>query len=727
MKHFVWIMGLVFFVSACTLNIPASNSSSSTVSGVNSSSTSLSNSSVSSIASSSSSTVSLTSSSTNSSVSSVTSSASFSSSVPDTSWLSNAQALPVLTVSNFTNYSIDLPAYGYQIIYLSNFSDTSHFDTSTGWWKDAVGYQVFVRSFYDSDGNGIGDLAGLSAKLDYITNLGCDLVWTLPIFSSPSIHGYDISDYYAIESDYGTQSDFDNYVATAHSKGVKVVLDMVLNHSAWDNPWFQASRDSTNPNHAKYADWYVWTNASLTNLESAGWGAPWGGGTASDVWKTDTVRNELYYTAFMYGGMPDFNYRCQAVRDEMTNVAAYWLARGVDGYRMDAGRYIMEDGPGIQADTAGTLTWWRDYRSAVKQFKSTAFTVGEIWTAESTVDNYYDNGLGLDMSFTFDFYYALKDVFINASSANLRTYLAGHNSLSAPWSFFAPFMDNHDEPDSNNRLMDSIGNNFEALRASAAITLTFPGTPFIYYGTEYGMKKSSDSGDIAKRTPMQWDNSANAGFTTGTPWQTLSDYADPRNVAAQLFDTNSVWYSFRDLIRLRKSLPALRRGSITPVIAADSAVLAYVRGGTNGSVLVLVNVSSNRVQSTLDFTGSGLSASSTYPLVSIMKSPSNGTVSYQSTYSIMYLRGTFNSWGTTAMSLIADNIWQATVAFGSSGSEAFKFDTSGAWTSGLNWGDTSPADGVADVDSSDNIAVTDGVTATITFNDSTLAYSVSNN
>lgn len=528
---------------------------------------------------------------------------------------------------NFTSYSVDLDAYGYEIYYVSNFSGTV--ESGTEWWKDAVVYQAFPRAFYDSNGDGQGDLDGMTAKMDYIGELGCTAVWTLPIFESPSEHGYDATDYYAIEGDYGTSTDFDEYVTAAHGDNIKVILDLVLNHSSDSHPWFtgSAAQDGT------HDDWYCWTNSAVD------WPAPWSTSGSGGVWSYNGTRGAYYYGAF-WSGMPDLNYNNAAVRAEVTNIAKYWIDRGVDGYRLDAVRYLVETGPNTgtnlgQADTTNTIDVLTYFEAACNSFDSEFYTVGEAWT-----DNYADmvpycnNDDGLDSVFSFHFLYAMKSAFVNQSATSVYDFIAyANSSITVPWTFFATFLDNHDNPLGGDLRWADFCENEDAIKASAAIQMTFPGTPYIYYGTEIGMPASANSGDKAKRSPMHWDDSTYGGFTSRTGGPTyfsdetilLADNSDPCNVEAQVNNADSILSHYKRLIALRKEQSALSRGEISLVDTGDSGVLAYLREGESGAILVVVNVSNTSVSTTLDFSPTGLSSSSTYPMTMILndEAPTN--------------------------------------------------------------------------------------------------------
>ncbi len=468
-----------------------------------------------------------------------------------------------------------------------------------------IGYEIFVRSFKDSDGDGTGDFNGVTEKLDYLTNLGVTVLWLMPIQKSPSYHGYDVSDYRAVEPDYGTMSDFENLLAQAHIRGLKVIIDLVVNHTASDNAWFTASeqKDPT------YKDWYIWTNASLASLDSAGWGSPWGGGSASSVWHTSATRSgELYYGAFN-GGMPDLNYRNPAVKNEMFSVADFWLNKGVDGFRLDAVRYCVEDGPGVgQADTTDNHNFLKDFQAHVKSVQPNAITVGEVWESLSVIDSYYENGAGLSACFDFSLADGLFNSILYQDSTSLKNYL---NQSRSSWDFYAPFWANHDQ----NRVMSTLSgygssNAMEELKLGYSVLLTLPGMPFLYYGEEIGM--SGSGSDPEKRKAMQWENSANAGFSTTAPEMGLESDYSTINVASQEADTGSLWNRIRKLSHLRTSYDALQSDVVQTLGSDSHSVVAYFRPGETDGVLVVVNLSSNTQTVDIDFTGSAVPSSGSF-------------------------------------------------------------------------------------------------------------------
>lgn len=438
--------------------------------------------------------------------------------------------------------------------------------TGPAWTRGAVCYEVFVRSFYDSNGDGIGDLNGLTAKLDYIAGLGASCVWLMPIAKSPSYHGYDVSDYYTVEPAYGTNDDFKRFVAAAHARGITVLVDMVLNHSSNENPWFQAAlRDTASP----YRSWYRF---SPTDLGKGPWGA--------EAWHRSPVRDEYYYGVF-WSGMPDLNYQTPAVAEEAKKIATFWLREmGVDGFRLDAVPYLVEEG-GCNTGCPGTHAFLHDYAAHVDSVKPGAYTVGEAWGNLATVLPYYPDQL--TSYFGFELADSLLSVVRSGKAAGLLSgFLRLQDTLPAyRWS---PILSNHD----GTRSLTVFGGDLARARVAATLLLTLPGLPFIYYGEEIGM--TGDKPDPRLRTPMQWSPRSGVGFTTGTPWETPQPDSMTTNVARQDRDPGSLLNLYRRLIHLRRQNAALATGRLVPLSATSPQVTAYLRRDGGRAVLVVANL-----------------------------------------------------------------------------------------------------------------------------------------
>jgi len=453
------------------------------------------------------------------------------------------------------------------------------------WWRKGVCYEVFVRSFYDSDGDGIGDLRGLTARLDYINDgnpasdksLGANCIWLMPIDKSMSYHGYDVVDYYHVDPRYGTDDDFRNLVTEAHRRGIHVIVDFVPNHSGSQNPWFQAA---LNDPKSPYRDWYRWSKTLPTQK------GPWG----QQAWHKSPVRDEYYYGVFWHE-MPDLNYENLAVRGEMQKVLTYWLTEmHADGFRFDAIPYLVEDGDVLQ-HSRGTHDVLRQLGNAVRRADPESFTIGE----ESDVDalpTYYPDQL--DSYFDFALAFGIVD------AARTGEPSAFTNAIARPLAVtrqgrLSPFLTNHDQP----RVM-SVVEYVAKARVAASAMLMVPGMPFIYYGEEIGMLGPKPDETI--RTPMQWSGVVNGGFTTGTPWEAMQPDWKTKNVAAQDADVGSLLNHYRRLIRLRNTHVALSRGrlvmaSTTPSLSRLTPTLpngwrattAFMRVDPHETLLVALN------------------------------------------------------------------------------------------------------------------------------------------
>lgn len=453
------------------------------------------------------------------------------------------------------------------------------------WWQDAATYQIWVRSFYDSNNDGHGDLKGIEQKLDYIASLGVDAIWLSPIFESPSYHGYDTSNFYQVEKDFGTMEDFEQLLRAAKEKNIKVLLDLALNHVSEEHPWFQKSiaKDPV------YDDYFIWSEKI-----PEGYGSAWESGVdPRAVWHTKEGRNSYYYGVFGWS-QPDLNYQNPAVVAEAKAIVDFWLAKGVDGFRFDAIRYIIEEGPNGQADTDGTMAFWRDYCSYIRNKWPNTFMVGEALTDTSAISTYYLDGHGFDQAFEFGFNHLVAsvlnskaqsnteplDVLFNSTrSTSVRSALwenltARYQHTNTPGHFFASFLNNHD----NDRITTLFAGDAARAKLAASLLLLSPGPIYIYYGEEIGMDQHAQHDDMYRRALMQWNNTSNAGFTQGnsrwlddgnqfpwienfTPWwkeywhKTRSDTSS--TVESQKNQDDSLLNLYRELLTLRLSNPTI--------------------------------------------------------------------------------------------------------------------------------------------------------------------------
>ena len=445
------------------------------------------------------------------------------------------------------------------------------------WWNDEVFYEVFVRSFYDSDGNGKGDFKGLTQKLDYLndgnpntnSDLGVTGIWLMPIFPSPSYHGYDVYDFRTVNTQYGTMDDFREFVAAAHARGISVIIDFVINHTSSQHPWFTNSAQGAS---AEKRAWYIWDSTN------PGYLGPWG----QTVWHQ---KNGAYYYGLFWSGMPDLNYLEPKVTAEIKEITRFWYNDvQVDGFRIDAARHLIEDGQ-IQENTQATQDWWSDFYAFQKSIDKNLMTVGEVWTTTANIVPYTDKRL--DYCFEFDLSYAIVSAAKNGNGGGLQSKIREVVN-SYPDLQYGTFLTNHDQ----NRVIEELNGDLNKSKLAAGILLTLPGVPYLYYGEEVGMKGVKPDEDI--RRPMQWTAGANAGFTTGTPWRAINSNYAAFNIETMKGDPNSLWNHYRSLINARKLHVALRRGTCEVMDPGNSSIVAFVRNSPGESMLVVHNTSSTQ-------------------------------------------------------------------------------------------------------------------------------------
>lgn len=468
------------------------------------------------------------------------------------------------------------------------------------WLRDAVGYQIWVRSFRDSDGDGHGDLDGVIAGLDALRDgkpggldLDVDTIWLSPIFVSPSDHGYDATDYLHVQPQFGGDAALQRLFAAAKARGIRVLLDLVLNHTSREHPWFLDSKSGAG---AEHRNWYVWRDVAPPAEQ--GWGQPWN--AKAKVWHDGGTG--AYYGLF-WEGMPDLNLAWPPVADAMIDVAKHWLGQGASGFRLDAVRYLVESGPGAgQADTVQTHAFLRRLMQESRAVRGEVALIGEVWTDTATVRTYLEGDDPLSGAFDFDTAQGLRKGLELRSAALVRNALC--KGASVPGGALQHFAGNHDMP----RIAGFAGS--DALRVVAlALPLLLPGTPWIYQGDELGLPDGDAIGDHAYRTPLPWQAGAPAaGFTTGTPWQALPASYPPLAVDAQDADPKSVRSRVRELVALRRSLPALHQGPARVLAAegdASHAALMWV-SGAKAEVLVVLAIGAAEVALPQEFGGASL-------------------------------------------------------------------------------------------------------------------------
>lgn len=481
------------------------------------------------------------------------------------------------------------------------------------WWNDAVFYEIFVRSFYDSNADGVGDLQGIIQKLDYLndgnpntdSDLGVTALWLMPIFPSPSYHGYDVTDYRKINEQYGTMNDFKALINAAHVRGIKIVIDFVGNHTSDQHPWFMASASSESKR-----DWYLW------NSNKPSYNGPWG----QEVWHE---RNSSYYYGIFWGGMPDLNYTNHEVTNEIKNTLRFWKEEvGVDGFRIDAVKHWIENGD-QQENTVATLAWWRDLYVFQKSLDPGLMMVGEAWTSTQNIAPYSDKRL--DYCFEFDLSYALIDGINTQTNSELKSKMSEIISTYEP-NQYGTFLTNHDQ----DRSFYRFGMDERKAKLAARILLSLPGIPYIYYGEEVGMLGKKPDEDI--RRPMQWSSSANAAFSSTEPWHPLNNNYANYNVANQQLESESIWSQYQIWIKQRTLNTALRSGTYDFIESNNSRMFSYLRADSesNTAFAVIHNLSSQNTDDiTIRINNSSLNEGK-YNLINILNNQNVGSVNVSS-------------------------------------------------------------------------------------------------
>jgi alpha-glucosidase len=491
----------------------------------------------------------------------------------------------------------------------------------TPWWKHAVFYEIYPRSFKDSDGDGVGDLNGITSKLDYLASLGVDAVWITPFYPSPQVDfGYDVSDYEAVDPQFGTLADFDRLVREAHRRNIRVVIDFVLNHTSDQHPFFKEARSSkTNPKR----DWYIWHDPKPDGSRPNNWSSSFG----PVAWTLDEKTGQYYYHYF-YPQQPELNWRNPAVERRMFETVRFWLRRGADGFRLDAVNYLFEDpqlrdNPVLPELRFGSTTeheqekkYNRDLpevQDAVVRLRAfndsvnpESVLVGEAYVPKwEELMRYYgpsDNGVHLP----FNFFLVMEPARSKLDAKVFRDVIAAsERALAGRWTTYV--LSNHDIPRHYDRLGDGRHNDLIA-KLTATMLLTLRGSPFLYYGEEIGMVTTEPKtvgevrdpvgrrywplrkGRDGERTPMQWDATTHAGFTTGTPWLPVPPGYREKNVAAQARDADSILSFYRQLTALRRRSRALLDGSYA-ALGDDPHVYAYSRSSTDEKAIVALNMS----------------------------------------------------------------------------------------------------------------------------------------
>ena len=513
----------------------------------------------------------------------------------------------------------------------------------TKWWQKTIAYEIYVRSFYDSNGDGIGDLNGITEKLDYLKELGAGALWLTPCYRSPQAdNGYDIADYYEIDEMFGTTEDMERLISEAGKRGIRIVMDLVFNHTSEQNPWFIES--SSSRDNAK-SDWYIWRDAKPDGSAPTNWRSIFGG----SAWTWCEARQQYYLHTFLKE-QPDLNWENPDMRNALYDAALYWVKKGVGGFRMDAVTYIkkpaFQDGTpdygdgmcaihNMTANTEGILDFLHEFKDRVQQ-GSDIFTVGEangvsaaelpLWVG--------DNGV-FDMIFEFGL--AVIDLKDETNWAERRMWtlkelkqmIAQSEQNTAQSGWYPIFFENHDLPRCISHYFPSDADRNMTGKLIGTLMYTLRGTPFVYQGQELGMRNTAwndinDYNDVSTkshydflisegygvdvameavhhfsrdsaRTPMQWSAEKNAGFTKGEPWLRINDDFMECNAEREALDDQSILSWYRKLAKLRKNNSVLISGGYEEILCDSEQIFAFRRRNDACEAVVLLNFSDQTV------------------------------------------------------------------------------------------------------------------------------------
>jgi alpha-glucosidase len=513
------------------------------------------------------------------------------------------------------------------------------------WWQHAVFYEVYPRSFADSNNDGIGDLKGIASKMDYLKSLGVDAIWITPCFPSPQVDfGYDVSDYEAIDPMYGTMADFDHLMKEAKSRGIRVILDFVVNHTSDQHKWFLGSKSSRTSAHR---DWYIWRDGKGPGQPPNNWLSTFG----LSAWKYDSKTKQYYYHYF-YPEQPDLNWRNPAVEKAMFDVTRFWYKRGVSGFRLDAVDTLYED-PQLRdnpvlpgKDKFGRPNMDEKYNkklpevhTALKGLRKVAdeygaVLIGETWTSNvSELKDYYgthNDELQMPM-----------DLMLNTLPFSAEVYRKHVGAVDSAGGWPVYVITNHDITRSYTRYADGKHDD-DIAKLMAGFYLTLRGTPIMYYGEEIGMKNNDpkrkedvkdpigklgwpkEKGRDGERTPMQWTDGRNAGFSTAKPWLPVPPTAATHNVGTEEKDPNSILSFYKRVLALRHTDEALLEGDYEAVNETDPNVYSYVRHYKDEAVLVVLNFSSSAHEASFDLSKQGFGEAKAETLVANKASATEG-------------------------------------------------------------------------------------------------------
>ncbi|MGA9039359.1 MAG: alpha-glucosidase [Terriglobales bacterium] len=514
------------------------------------------------------------------------------------------------------------------------------------WWQDAVFYEIYPRSFADSNNDGIGDLNGISSKLDYLKDLGVDAIWISPCYPSPQADfGYDVSDYENIDPMYGTLRDFRHLASNARLHDIRIIMDFVLNHSSSQHKWFL---DSASSRKSAHRDWYIWRDGKGPGVPPNNWISDFGG----SAWQFDPKTGQYYYHLFEVG-QPDLNWRNPKVEKAMFDVTRFWYKHGVSGFRLDAVDLLFEDpnlhdNPVLEGKNGlGDVRMENKYNDKLPEVhtelkklravadQSNAVLIGETYTSnrDELKEYYGDQNDEIQMPMDFMFCEVNK-----LSPAEFRAQIANAESTGG-WPVYV--IGNHDMPRSYVRYGDGQHND-QIAKLMAGLYLTLRGTPIMYYGEELGMENNdpvrkedvkdplgitnwpAEKGRDGERTPMQWNDSPNAGFSQATPWLPVPPSYKTYNVARESQDPNSILQFYKHLLALRHQEHALLDGDYTALNQDNPDVLSYLRRYKNEAVLVVLNMSATPQQISFNLAENGFSSAKATTLLTTSAIPASG-------------------------------------------------------------------------------------------------------
>ncbi len=516
------------------------------------------------------------------------------------------------------------------------------------WWKHAVFYEIYPRSFADSNNNGIGDLKGITSKMDYLQGLGVDAIWISPMYPSPQVDfGYDVSDYENVDPMYGTLQDFDALVKEGKHRNVRVILDYVINHSSDQHKWFL---DSASSKTSAHRDWYIWRDGKGPGQPPNNWVSTFGG----PAWKLDPKTGQYYYHYF-YAEQPDLNWRNPAVEKAMFDVTRFWYKRGVSGFRLDAVDTMFEredlkdnavlpgtdklGDPNTDEKNNKKLPEMHDALKRLRKVadESNAVLIGETWTNSVAELKEYYGAKNDEIQMPMDFLFTRVD---KLSPPEFRSQIAAVES-SGGWPIYV--VSNHDIPRSYNRYGDGKHND-DIAKLMAAFYLTLRGTPIMYYGEELGMENNDpkrkedvkdpigqrgwpeEIGRDGERTPMQWNDSPNAGFSINKPWLPVPASYQIHNVATESSDPNSVLNFYKQVLKLRHTDRALVEGNYVALNSDDPNVMSYLRSYKDDAALIVLNMSSSPQKVTIDLSQQGMPAAKLKSLLATPQATAAGQV-----------------------------------------------------------------------------------------------------